>query len=106
MVQGINETGFTENAFWVNGRLIKADVANFVYDDRNLLKPWQVASNDGRIQLRFFPEGERSAALRTGLVTSQFFQPFGRFEGFLRGNGSPCELDAVSGFTEEHYAVW
>ncbi|MBI4767774.1 MAG: DUF2804 domain-containing protein [Deltaproteobacteria bacterium] len=28
LVQGVNETGFTENGFWVNGRLVKTDVVH------------------------------------------------------------------------------
>ena len=106
LVQGINETGFTENAFWVDGRLIKTDVVNFRYDDLDLLKPWHIESNDGLVRLRFLPAGKRSANIHTGLIVSRFHQPFGRFEGTLRDGNQVCELQNVSGFTEEHYAKW
>jgi hypothetical protein len=106
LVQGVNETGFTENAFWINGRLVKTDVADFRYDDLDLLKPWRIASNDGRVRLRFLPEGKRSADIHAGLIVSQFHQPFGRFEGILRDGDRVRELQNVSGFTEEHYAKW
>jgi hypothetical protein len=106
LVQGVNETGFTENAFWVNGRLVKADVVDFRYDDLDLLKPWRIESNDGRVRLRFLPAGKRSANIHAGLIVSKFHQPFGRFEGILRDGDQLCELQNVSGFTEEHYAKW
>ncbi|HET57923.1 MAG TPA: DUF2804 domain-containing protein [Deltaproteobacteria bacterium] len=105
-VQGINETGFTENAFWINGRLFKVDVVHFRYDDGDFLKPWDIASNDGRVTIRFVPEGIRSANIQAGLFASRFSQPFGRFQGSLRGNGMDVQLADVSGFTEEHYARW
>jgi hypothetical protein len=106
LVQGVNETGFTENGFWVNGRLVKIDVVDFRYDDLNILKPWHIESNDGRVRLRFLPEGERSANINKGLIVSKFHQPFGRFEGTLRDGDHTRQLQDVSGFTEEHYAKW
>jgi hypothetical protein len=106
LVQGVNETGFTENAFWVNGRLVKTDVVDFRYDDLDLLKPWRIESNDGRVRLRFLPAGKRSANIHAGLIVSKFHQPFGRFEGTLRDGDQVCELQNVSGFTEEHYSKW
>jgi hypothetical protein len=106
LVQGVNETGFTENAFWINGRVVKTDVVDFRYDDLDLLKPWRIESNDGKVRLRFLPEGKRSADVHACLIVSKFHQPFGRFEGILRDGDQVRELQNVSGFTEEHYAKW
>jgi hypothetical protein len=106
LVQGVNETGFTENVFWVNGRLVKTDVVDFRYDDLDLLKPWYIESNDGRVRLRFLPDGKRSANTNVGLIVSKFHQPFGRFEGTLQDGDQVWELQKASGFTEEHYAKW
>ena len=106
LVQGVNETGFTENVFWVKDRLVKTDVVDFRYDDLDLLKPWSIESNDGRVRLRFLPAGKRSANIHAGLIVSKFHQPFGRFEGTLRYGDQVCELQNVSGFTEEHCAKW
>jgi len=106
LVQGINETGFTENVFWLNGRLVKTDVVDFRYDDQDLLKPWHIESNDGRVQLLFLPAGKRSANIHAGLIVSKFHQPFGRFEGTLRDGDQVWELQNATGFTEEHYAKW
>jgi len=65
-----------------------------------------IESNDGRVRLQFLPEGKRSANIHAGLIVSKFNQPFGRFEGTLRDGDQVCELQNVSGFTEEHYAKW
>jgi hypothetical protein len=105
-VQGINETGFTENVFWINGRPIKTDVLDFRYDDLDLMKPWEIESNDGRIRLRFLPEGCRSARTNAGFVVSKFHQPFGRYEGTLKEGDRTYTLQDVFGFAEEHYAKW
>ena len=106
LVQGINETGFTENGFWVNGRLVKIDVVDFRYDDLDLLKPWDLHSYDGRVRLRFHPVGKRSANTNIGFLVSKFHQPFGRFEGTLQDGDHVFEMQKVSGFTEEHFAKW
>jgi hypothetical protein len=106
LVQGVNETGFTENAFWINGSMIKTDVIDFQYSDLNLLDKWRIVSNDGKVNLSFYPEGERSADINIGLIASRFHQPFGRFEGSLSDCGKRWKLKNAAGFTEEHYAKW
>lgn len=106
LVQGVNETGFTENVFWINGRIIKTDVVDFRYNDLDLLKPWEIKSNDGRVNLTFYPEGERAADINIGLIASRFHQPFGRFEGRLSDGKESWQLKNAAGFTEEHFAKW
>ncbi len=106
LVQGVNETGFTENVFWINGRMIKTDVMDFRYSDLDLLKPWEITSNDGKINLLFYPEGERAADINIGLIASRFHQPFGRFEGRLTDGKESWQLKNGAGFAEEHYAKW
>lgn len=106
LAQGINETGFTENVFWINGRLVKTDVVDFRHDDLDIMKPWRIESNDGRVRLQFLPQGKRTGDTRLGLIESIIHQPFGRFEGTLRDGDQVYESQNVSGFTEEHYAKW
>ncbi len=106
LVQGVNETGYTENVFWVNGRPVKTGAVDFRYDDLDLLTPWHIESNDGRVRLKFLPAGKRSANIHAGLIVSKFHQPFGSFEGTLGDGSQVWDLQNVSGFTEEHYAKW
>jgi len=106
LVQGVNETGYTENAFWIDGRMIKTDTIDFQYNDRNILEPWRLLSGDGKVDLIFYPEGERKKALNLGILMSNFHQPFGRFEGTLRDGDTEYRIETGFGFTEEHEAKW
>lgn len=106
LVQGVNETGFTENVFWVNGKRIKTDVIDFQYNDLDILADWRIRSNDGKVDLVFHPEGERTAHINLGVIASRFRQPFGRFTGTLRDGWTRSRLQDVSGFSEEHESVW
>jgi hypothetical protein len=106
LVQGVNETGYTENAFWIDGRMIKTDTIDFQYNDLNILDPWRLVSSDGKVDLTFYPEGERKKALNLGILMSNFHQPFGRFEGTLRDGDTEYRIQIGFGFTEEHEAKW
>ncbi|MBN2282779.1 MAG: DUF2804 domain-containing protein [Deltaproteobacteria bacterium] len=106
LVQGVNETGYTENVFWVDGRMVKTDTVDFRYDDLDLMKPWTLLSRDGKINLVFYPEGERKKNVNLGFLMSRFRQPFGRFEGTLGDGGQVYRVRSAWGFTEEHEAKW
>jgi hypothetical protein len=106
LVAGINETGFTENVFWIDGKIFKTDVVDFRYDDLDLSSPWKIVSNDGKVDLTFYPEGERKANINAGLILSRFHQPFGRFEGCLKEGDSAVQIKQAMGVTEEHEAKW
>ena len=107
LVQGVNDTGVTENAFWVGERLVKVDTVSFDYDDRNILAPWRIHSWDGKVDLRFSPEGERFQNLDLWLMASRFHQPFGNFSGALIDDaGVKHTVRDLSGYTEEHFARW
>ncbi|MEI7591067.1 MAG: DUF2804 family protein, partial [Deltaproteobacteria bacterium] len=106
LVQGVNETGRTENAVWINDKLIKVSVMDFIYDDMDILKPWRIVSDDGKIDLSFMPEGERCADENFAVIVSKFRQPFGVFSGMI-ADGSNCyTFEKVFGFAEEHFAKW
>jgi len=106
LVAGVNDTGFTENVYWIDGRLFKTDVIDFRYDDSNLSAPWRIVSNDGKINLTFHPEGQRKAKTNAGVILSRFHQPFGRFEGTIHEDGLTVPVRQAFGFTEEHEAKW
>jgi hypothetical protein len=107
LVLGVNESGFTENAVWIGDKLVKVDTVNFEYDDRDRLRPWRIQSADGRVDLRFEPEGERGQDLDLIVLASKFHQLFGRFRGELHDpQGTVHRVAELSGYTEEHYARW
>ncbi len=106
LVSGVNDRGFTENVYWVDGTPIKVDVVDFDYDsDAMLSTPWRIRSNDGRVDLRFQADGERAEDIDLWLVASRFHQPFGRLEGRLEVDGRMQEV-SLYGMVEEHQARW
>ncbi|MFZ5571026.1 MAG: DUF2804 domain-containing protein [Thermodesulfobacteriota bacterium] len=104
---GVNETGFTENAFWLDGVMTKVDTVNFVFDSRDLYRPWRMASQDGKVELLFHPERERSEKIHVGLIASRFTQLMGTLEGRLTTDaGEQVRLDNCPAWAEDHYAKW
>ncbi len=103
---GVNESGITENVFWIDGKMNKAGNVNFIYQDLNIMKEWHIFSLDNSIDFIFSPEGIRKSDINALIIRSRFFQPFGRFSGFIRDNQNKIILKEVYGFTEEHYAKW
>jgi hypothetical protein len=104
---GVNETSFTENCFWLDGRLHKLDTVAFAYDRRDLDRPWRVTSFDGRLALEFVPEGRHAERVNAGLLASNFNQLFGRYRGRLAtAAGEEIRLDGMLGYIESHYAKW
>jgi hypothetical protein len=104
---GVNETSFTENAFWVNGALTKVDTVDFRFDGKNLMAPWRVRSGDKKVDLVFHPEAHRGEKVNALLIASRFTQLYGVFEGTLQtDDGEVIRLDRCPGFAEDHFARW
>ncbi len=104
---GVNETSFTENCFWVDGRLHKIDTVHFDYDREDLDKPWRLTSYDGRMKLEFRPEGKHAEKVNAGLLATNFVQLFGRYQGWLEiAPGDRVAVDGMLGYAERHYAKW
>ncbi|HNY64176.1 MAG TPA: DUF2804 domain-containing protein [Deltaproteobacteria bacterium] len=104
---GVNETSFTENAFWVNGAMTKVDTVDFRFDPADLSSPWHIRSADGKVDLVFRPEAQRGERINAVLIASRFTQLFGVFEGTLQSDdGEVIRVDGCPGFAEDHYAKW
>ncbi|MGH8493869.1 MAG: DUF2804 domain-containing protein [Moraxellaceae bacterium] len=103
---GVNETSFTENCLWIDGRLVKVNLTRFDFRQDDLMLPWQVRSDDGLVNLRFTPAGMHREQLNAGLVASNFKQLFGRFDGELHVDGKRIAITGLPGFVEDQYAKW
>lgn len=103
---GVNETSFTENCLWIDGRLIKVNLTRFDFQQDNLMQPWRIYSDDGQVDLRFTAVGMHREQLNLGLVASNFKQIFGRFDGQLHIDGKTINIKALPGFVEDQYAKW
>lgn len=107
LAAGVNETGVTENGFWVDQCFTKVDMVDFRFERDAPMQPWSMQSADGRVQLRFQPVGKRSERIHAGLIASNFNQMFGFYDGVLvPRSGPPVQLSGVPGFAEDHYAKW
>jgi hypothetical protein len=106
LAAGVNETGFTENGLWLDGKLHKVDMVDFQFDRYHPNHAWALRSNDGIINLHFEPAGQRKEKMNLLLAASNFTQHFGRFFGEINLNGETIHLDGEWGFTEDHYAKW
>jgi len=104
---GVNETSFTENAFWINGTMSKVDTVDFIFDKDNLNLPWHILSADKKVDLVFKPEALRGENVNALLIKSKFTQLFGVFEGELvTDEGEIITVNACPGFAEDHFAKW
>lgn len=106
LAAGVNETGFTENGLWLDGKLHKVDMVDFQFNRFNPEQAWEMYSNDGIIKLRFEPAGQRKEKMNLIFAASNFTQHFGQFYGDIILNGEVIHLDGGWGFVEDHYAKW
>jgi len=104
---GVNETSFTENAFWIDGSMTKVDTVDFSFDKDNLDSPWHILSADKKVDLVFKPEAQRGENVNALIIKSKFTQLFGIFEGKLvTKEGEVIAVDNCPGFAEDHFARW
>lgn len=104
---GVNETSFTENCFWLEGKLHKIDTVRFEYDRNDLMRPWHLTSYDGRLDLTFQPATRHRERLNALLVASNFSQIIGYYDGGLQtAAGERLPIHRVPGYAEWHYAKW
>ena len=104
---GVYENGLLENIVWINGTPLQQGDILFDYDAKNPEHPWHIKSKDGRVNLKFTPEGMRRANDNLGVIKSKFIQPCGSFEGSIKTRDNLClHLLSVGGVVEEHFAKW
>lgn len=104
---GVNESGFTENCFWVDGRLVKTDLVLIEFDDEDLDAPWRIRSGSAAVDLTFTPVGGYHAVGDAGVVASNFHQMFGHFDGTLQDPElGPLAVTHLGGFSETQYLRW
>ncbi|WP_245726024.1 DUF2804 domain-containing protein [Marinobacter mobilis] len=107
LAAGVNETGVTENALWLDGRCIKLEMACFEFDRYDPSSPWRVTTTDGLVDLRFVPSGVRKERMDVVLMASNFRQYAGTFEGEVRDpDGQVVRIAGLRGLMEDHYARW
>ena len=97
----------SENLLLYRGVAHKLDQVAFHFDRKNWLKPWQMRSNDGRLQLDFTPCVDRNSKLNLLLLASEQHQVFGHYRGHVTlDNGQVLQLNHLPGFAEEVHNRW
>ena len=102
----VNETSFSENCFWLNGQCYPLNHAQFKFDIKDTLQPWQITADNGQLQLQFQPMGMHREKVRAGFLNTHFRQMFGEFQGCIVLNGEEICLDGLKGFVEDQYIKW
>lgn len=104
---GVNETGYSENCFWVDNIIHSLPQVQFKFDRDDEHSTWRVTSDNQQIDLSFTPEGMHKENINAGLLATNFKQIFGRFNGFLiTEDGKRFEIENYYGFVEDHYSKW
>lgn len=107
LAAGVNETGMTENALWLDGRRTLLGPARFEFDRYQPGADWRVTTDDGRVDLRFVPAGARREKLNAGVIASNFRQFVGTFQGTVEDeNGKKIPVNGLRGLMEDHFARW
>jgi hypothetical protein len=66
---------------------------------------WTVTSADGRLDLRFTPEGRKDVKVQLGIVALDYYQLFGTYTGTLRSlDGTAYQVPAAHGVCESFRA--
>lgn len=104
---GVNETSFTENAFWIDGKMTKVDLVSFEFNPDNFYDQWAIKSMDGKVDLVFDGRQHREENINAGVVATKFTQLMGDLNGVLKTDaGEQIAIRDLPAWTEDHYAKW
>jgi hypothetical protein len=98
-----DDEDYNENCMWVDGKIYCLKAASFKFDTKNLMRPWEMKTTDGYMDLLFTPSGERAEKISAGLIVSDFHQPFGMYNGrFKDENNRIYPITNFFGLAEHH----
>ena len=103
---GVNETEFSENSIWLNGKLFPLPQVSFTYNKLNLMEKWVIKSLDETLYLEFIPEGIFKENVNVIVLASNFNQLYGRYTGKIKLKNKNILIENLYGYAEDHYAKW
>jgi len=110
---GVNETGMSENACWLDGEIFYLPPVLFERRDNedSSVNTWHIYhQNLGwsniDIDLIFTPKKVYKKTDNYGVVASIFEQWLGEYSGEIRIGEEVIKLDQVVGLAEDHFAKW
>ncbi|WP_372843637.1 DUF2804 domain-containing protein [Psychrobacter sp.] len=126
LAMGVNETGASENACWLDGQIYYLPPVMFVRDALNLPpaqqdsvadnledtpQPWRIYHqnlgwSNVDIDLTFTPISVYKKTDNFGVLASIFEQWLGFYSGEIRLQDKVIKLNKVMGLAEDHFAKW
>lgn len=110
---GFGDTGAaTENMLFYNGAAHKLEHVDFGIPKRgdgsdDLMSPWHMTDNLGRLDLRFTPALDRASLTSALVIKSDQHQVFGYFDGTaVLDDGTAITLEHMLGFAEKVQNKW
>ena len=92
---------WNENCLWLDGKLSLLGAVEFEFDRNRHMEPWRIRELTGRTELTFYPEGNKVENNRLGFLEMRYFQPCGRFRGFvISDSGEKIEVNDFYGVAE------
>lgn len=104
-----DNSGATENALCVDGRLTKlSEDVLFTYSTQDFNAPWKLQTAETkRVDLTFTPFFERVAKTDMMIIRSEVHQMIGHFDGTIVGeDGEVLQVRHAVGWAEDHHARW
>jgi hypothetical protein len=101
-------SGYTENGFFVDGRLTKlGNELDWQYDWDAPMEPWHIVDPGGQLDVVLHPRFDKHSTLPGRDKGSETHQVFGRFSGFVvTDDGDRIDVDDLQGFAEEARQEW
>ncbi|MFA6448441.1 MAG: DUF2804 domain-containing protein [bacterium] len=97
----LDQRAWNECAMWHGGVISLMNPVKYDFNERDTMKPWEIHDDEGRVALKFVPEGEKKEDLNFGLIRTHYRQPFGKFNGFLVDDaGTKHVVRDIFGVTE------
>ncbi len=126
LAMGVNETGVSENACWLDGQIYYLPPVMFVRDGLNLpaneqddnaktidntRQPWRIYHqnlgwSNVDIDLTFTPITVYKKTDNFGVLASIFEQWLGFYSGEIRLKDDVIKIDKIMGLAEDHFAKW
>ena len=92
---------YNENALWVDKEIHLLPPIKFDRPD-GVENSWQIKDSFGIVDIRFKPEVENNVLFNLGILKSDYYGPFGTFEGFIKNqNGNKISVDNFFGMGEQ-----
>mgnify|MGYP001766158662 CR=1 FL=1 len=97
----------SENMIFFEGRPHKIGRLSIELDERDFMKPWKVAEEDGRLELILSPILDRASSTDLGILASIQHQVFGLWSGrAVLDDGREIRVENLLGFCEKVTNRW